>query len=193
MIAVRTIRQEAVALLKAANIPGVLDRVYPSRARKIWPDEGDLLLVYTQESDADDQNTAPVIYKVLTTLVVQAMVQGTDEEDPSDEEEEAIEARLDELTEAVVRAMQPVVFNIMGPLNGSCDWVTWKGTRPVISGDGDVLRNSRAITFSVTWSQSLPDDPCPDDFNTSGTTLGGPAAANAPAIDATFTTQQRIA
>lgn len=193
MIAIRTIRQEATALLKAANIAGVGTNVFPSRARKLWPSEGDLLLVYTQESDADDEGTAPVIYKVVTDLVVQAMVQGADEEDPSDEEEEALEARLDEICEAVVRAMQPVVLNIMGPLNGCCDWVQWKGIRPVISGDGDVLRNARAITFRVTWSQSLPDDPCPADFLRSGTTLGGPTAANAPAIDTTFTTEQRTA
>lgn len=189
---VRSIREAVVALLKGAAIPGVLDNIFPSRSRKIWPDEGDLLLVFTQDTDADEQDTAPVIYACATTLAIRVMVQAEEEEDTSDAEEEAIEARADDLSEHVLRIMQPVVSS-NGPLGGLCDWIKWKGFRPMISPDGEILRNSQLLTFSVIWDMALPDTPCPDDFNISGTTLGGPTAANAPAIDATFITQQRTA
>lgn len=188
MIQINTIRSEVVALLKAANIPGVEDKVYPSRSRKIWPSEGDLLLVFTQETDADDQDRAPVIYQNSTTLAVRVIVQGADEEDTTDEEEEEIEARLNILTDAVVRAMHPI-HGAEGPLNGACDWLKWRGLRPVVSAEGEVLRNSQLVTFVAEWQATLPDDQATDDFLSMGTDLGAPESAKADDLEANFITE----
>ena len=190
MIQINTIRSGVVALLKAANIPGVGNKVYPSRSRKIWDIEGDLLLVFTQETDSDDQGRSPVIYQNSTTLAIRVIVQGADEETSTDEEEEEIEVRLNVLTDAVVRAMHPV-YGSEGPLNGACDWLEWRGIRPVIGADGEVLRNSQLVTFVAKWQSTLPDDMATDDFLRMGSDLGAPASAKAESLDATFITEMQ--
>lgn len=191
MIRVRDIRRAVVQVLKDAAIPGVGDRVYPSRSRKIFPEEEDLLLVYTQETDADDRDTAPVIYQVETSIVVRAVIQEREDEDlENDAQEEELEARLDELADLVVRAMQPV-HGVEGPLGGMVEWLRWKGTRPFLSADGEVPRNSRQILFSATWSAELPDQLPADDFLRAGTQLEPPASANAGDLSASFVTTTR--
>lgn len=191
----RDMRRAAVQLLKDANIPGIGSNVFPSRSRKIWPEETGILLVFTQEDDADDRDTAPVIYQVQTSLVIRAVLQ--DEELPedadertNDEQEEELEARLDELAERVVRAMQPV-HGVEGPLGGLVEWLRWKGTRPTLSADGEVLRNSRQILFSATWSAELPDELPEDEFLRIGTELKPPASADAGDLSAEFVTPTR--
>lgn len=191
MIRCRDLRAATVAALKAAAIPGISERVYPSRGRKIFPSEGDLLLVYTQELDADDKDTAPVIYDVDGSLVVRAVVQEFEDEDlEDDDQEEALEARLDEITQRVVEVLQPV-HGIDGPFDGLVEWIRWRGTRPTISADGEVLRNSRQILFSATWREELPATQPPDELLRLGTTITPPDAANAPALDVSFSLNTR--
>lgn len=191
MLQIRDIRKQAVSDLKAAAIVGILDNVFPSRSRKIWPAEGDTLLVYTQNSDADDQDTAPVIYQVDTTLVVRIVVQETDDADlDNDAQEEALESRLDEITEAVVRALQPV-HGIAGPLAGLADWVHWKGLRPYMTAEGDVPRNSRQVLFSVIWSAELPDTLPTAEFLRAGTELSPPDVSHAEGLASEFITEMR--
>lgn len=191
MIRRREIRQAVVALLKAAALPGVGDNVFPSRSRKVWPEEGDVLLVYTQEDDADDRDTAPVIYQVETSVVVRIVVQeDEDKELENDAQEEALESRLDDLADAVVRALQPV-HGSEGPLGGLVGWFRWKGSRPFLSADGEAPRNSRQILFSATWSAELPDTLPEDDFLRVGSRLEPPASAHAGDLSASFVTPTR--
>lgn len=185
----RLIRRQVVADLKAAAIPGVGDRVFPSRSRKIFPEEGDLLLVYTQDLDADDKDTAPVIYSVDATLVVRVVVQD-DEEAEDGDDEEALESRLDELVETVVRVLQPV-HEVDGPLGGLVEWLRWKGTRPFLSADGEIPRNTRQILFSAQWSAELPDTIPADDLLRIGTQLEPPAPAQAGDLSVSFTLDMR--
>lgn len=191
MILISSVRKKIAQNLKAAAIPGVGDNVFPSRSRKVWPAEGDVLLVYTQETSTDDEDTAPTIYKATTTVVVQIVAQETDDEDDeNDAQEEALETRVDTITEAVVRVLQ-AAHGITGPLDGLVDWLRWKGLRPMLSSEGEILRNSRQILFSAEWSIDLPDTQPVDDFLRTGTELGAPTGAKVPALDATFTTDMR--
>lgn len=183
MIQLKQMRDRTTAALIAAAIPGVGDRVFPSRARRGWPEEEDFLCVYTQGTDFDDKETAPVIYEAQTDLVIRVVVQKA----PSDQD---LEDRMDQITEAVVLAMQPV-HGIAGPLDGLLEWLLLRAVRPTLSPEGEVLKFSQQVLFSAQWKRALPDETPPDDFLRAVTTLGAPAAAQAPDLDATFTTNTR--
>lgn len=183
MIQLKNIRTQVVADLVAANITGVLAKVYPSRARPVWKEEGDLLLVYTTNTDAEDQDTAPVEYMCTTDLVVQVVVQGqTADQD--------LEDRLDQITAEVVDTLQPL-HGIAGPLAGYAEWVTFRGIRPTLSADGEILKGSQHIIFAVKWRVALPNGTSPDDFLRVGTELGAPTATKASDLDTDFTTDTR--
>jgi len=183
MIQIKAIRDQATADLIAANITGVTSKVYPSRSRPVWPEEQDHLLVYTTNTDADDQDTAPVSYLCITDLVVQVVAQGGTSD-------AALEDRLDQITAEVVDALQPL-HGIAGPLSGAAEWVTFRGIRPTLSADGEILKGSQNIIFSVKWRVELPNGTPPDDFLRAGTTLGAPTAAKAPDLDTDFQTNVR--
>lgn len=183
MIQLKQMRDRTTAALIAAAIPGVGPSVFPSRARSGWPEEGDFLCVYTQASDMDDQDTAPVIYSVKTDLVIRVVVQKA-------QRDQDLEDRMDQITEAVVLTMLPV-HGITGPLDGLLDDLRLRAVRPTLSPDGEVLKFSQQVLFSAEWRRAIPDDTPPDDFLRAGTVLGAPAAAQAPDLDATFTTNMR--
>lgn len=190
------LRQAIVATLKAAAIPALSDRVYPSRSRKVWTDEGDLALVFTQETSSDDEDTAPVVYRNDTSVVVQIIAQETEsqETNPSDlednEQEEALEARLDDVAEAVVVALQPV-HGVEGPFGGLVEWFRFRGTRPTLTAEGELLRNSRQVLFSAQWRAALPDTVPESEFLTMGTNLTPPTSAHAEDLGADTTTEMR--
>lgn len=190
------LRAAIVAALKAATIPSVGDRVYPSRSRKVWTDEGDVLLVFTQETNSDDEDTAPTIYRNESSVVVQVVAQETEdqEDDPSDlsdnDQEEALEARLDGIAEDVVVALQPV-HDIAGPFGGLVEWLRFRGSRPTLTADGEILRGSRQVLFSAQWRAALPDDTPTAEFLTMGTNLTPPAPAHAEDLGANIQTEMR--
>lgn len=183
MIQLKQMRDRTTAALIAANIPGVGLRVYPSRARSGWPEEEDFLCVYTQATDLDDQDTAPVIYSAKTDLVIRVVVQNA----PKDQD---LEDRMDQITEAVVLAMLPV-HGIAGPLDGLLEELLLRSVRPTLSPDGEVLKFSQQVLFSAQWKRAIPDEGPEDDFLRMGTDLGPPAAAQATDLDAPFTTNMR--
>lgn len=183
MIQLKQMRDRTTAALIAAAIPGVGDRVFPSRARSGWPEEEDFLCVYTQGTDFDDKDTAPTIYEGQTDLVIRVVVQRA----PRDQD---LEDRMDQITEAVVRAMLPV-HGIEGPLDGLLDWLLLRAVRPTLSPEGEVLKFSQQVIFSAQWKRAIPDETPADDFLRSWTTLGAPESAQADDLDATFTTNMR--
>lgn len=190
------LRQAVVAALKAAAIPTVADRVYPSRSRKVWTDEGDLALVFTQETSSDDEDTAPTIYRNDTSVVVQLIAQETAERETSpgdledDEQEEALEARLDDLAEAVVVALQPV-HGVEGPFGGLVEWFRFRGTRPTLTAEGELLRNSRQVLFSAQWRAALPDTVPESEFLRMGSDLAPPTSAHAEDLGSETVTNMR--
>lgn len=181
---IKQIRDKIAQALVAASIPGVLAKVFPSRVRKAWPDEGDFICVYTQNSDFDDQDTAPTIYQVDTDVVVQVIVQqalaGQDLED-----------RMDEITDDVVRALLQV-HGISGPFDGALEWFFLRGIRPTLSAEGEVLKFSQSVVFSGRWKVILPDEVPDADFLRMGSTLGGPDSAPAEDLETNFITDMRI-
>lgn len=183
MLQLKRIRDQVTASLIAANIPGVGDKVYPSRARKVWPEEEDFLLVYTQNSDFDDEDTAPIIYKVDTDVVVQVIVQQA----PAEMD---LEDRMDQITELVVRDLLKV-HGIEGPFQGTLEWIKLKGIRPTLSAEGEVLKFSQNVVFSGQWKAIIPDTVPGDDFARMGSTIGPPVGANAADLDVTFISEVR--
>lgn len=183
MLRLKQIRDQITASLIAANIPGVGPNVFPSRARKIWPEEENLLLVYTQNSDFDDEDTAPIIYKVDTDVVVQVIVQQA----PSGQD---LEDQMDQITEFVVRDLLKV-HGIDGPFGGTLEWIKLKNIRPTLSAEGEVLKYSQDVTFSGQWKAIIPDTVPGDDFSRMGTTMGPPVGANAADLDVTFISDVR--
>lgn len=183
MLQLKEIRDKIVTALVAAAIPGVDDKVYPTRARRAWPEEGDFICVYTQNSDFDDQDTSPTIYQVDTDVVVQVIVQQA----PSGQD---LEDRMDEITDKAVRALLQV-HDISGPFDGTLEWFFLRGIRPTLSAEGEVLKFSQSIIFSGRWRAILPDDVPDAEFLRMGSTLGGPGDASAEDLDTTFISDMR--
>lgn len=183
MIHLKDIRKAVADTLIAANIPTVLDKVFASRARMIWPEEGDFLCVYTQVSNFEDNDTSPVIYTVDTDIVVQVIAQDATTE-------QAIEDRLDTITDAVVRTLLKE-HGISGPFSGKLEWIYLKSIRPTLSAEGEVLKCSQSIEFEGRWRITLPSAGPTDDFLSTHTTLGSPTDTHAPALDSIFITNMR--
>lgn len=184
MLQLKQIRDKITQTLVAASIPGVLSKVFPSRARRAWPEEGDFICVYTQNSDFDDQDTAPTIYQVDTDVVVQVIVQQA----PTGQD---LEDRMDEITDAVVRALLQV-HDISGPFDGTLEWFFLRGIRPTMSAEGEALKFSQSVIFSGRWKSILPDEVPDADFLRMGSTLGGPESASAEGLDINFISDMRI-
>jgi hypothetical protein len=179
----KQIRDKVTQALVAAAIPGVDDKVYSTRARRAWPDEGDFICVYTQNSDFDDQDTNPTIYQVETDVVVQVVVQQA----PTGQD---LEDRMDEITDKAVRALLQV-HDISGPFDGTLEWFFLRGIRPTLSAEGEVLKFSQSVIFSGRWKAILPDAVPDADFLRMGSTLGGPDNASVDDLDTIFISDMR--
>ena len=180
MIQIKEIREKVTQRLKDSAIPGILDKVYPSRARKIWNTEDSLILVYTENSTFEDNDTAPVIYNVETDILVEIICQGGEE----------LDDRMDELTQQVIDSLI-YVHGVEGPFDGSLEWIYLKEVSSEFSAEGEILKASQSIRFSGMWRVALPDETPPDDFLTMGTDLGPPTDSQAEDLDSDFTTNMR--
>jgi hypothetical protein len=66
-----------------------------------------------------------------------------------------------------------------GPFGGLVEWFRFRGTRPTLTAEGELLRNSRQVLFSAQWRAALPDTVPESEFLRMGSDLAPPASAHA--------------
>ena len=149
IMTLRNIRMAVCEKLKEANLPFIGEDVYCNRAEKAWPQEKAFLSVYVQQSSFDTQDIQPEIYKVETDVVVDVVVQGSQE---LDGETFAIDDLFDIISSNVVDLLtsypRPKWF-VEDQLAAS-DF-TLRSFSDEINGEGETDKGTRKITFSAVW------------------------------------------
>lgn len=149
IMTLRNIRMAVCAKLKEANLPFIGEDVYCNRAEKAWPQEKAFLSVYVQQSSFDTQDIQPEIYKVETDVVVDVVVQGSQE---LDGELFEIDDLFDMISSNVVDLLtsypRPKWF-VENQLAAS-DF-TLRSFSDEINGEGKTDKGTRKITFSAVW------------------------------------------
>jgi len=149
IMTLRNIRMAVCAKLKEANLPFIGEDVYCNRAEKAWPQEKAFLSVYVQQSSFDTQDIQPEIYKVETDVVVDVVVQGSQE---LDGELFEIDDLFDMISSNVVDLLtsypRPKWF-VENQLAAS-DF-TLRSFSDEINGEGETDKGTRKITFSAVW------------------------------------------
>lgn len=149
IMTLRNIRMAVCEKLKEANLPFIGEDVYCNRAEKAWPQEKAFLSVYVQQSSFDTQDIQPEIYKVETDVVVDVVVQGSQE---LDGETFAIDDLFDIISSNVVDLLtsypRPKWF--VEDQLASSDF-TLRSFSDEINGEGETDKGTRKITFSAVW------------------------------------------
>ena len=149
IMTLRNIRMAVCAKLKEANLPFIGEDVYCNRAEKAWPQEKAFLSVYVQQSSFDTQDIQPEIYKVETDVVIDVVVQGSQE---LDGELFEIDDLFDMISSNVVDLLtsypRPKWF-VENQLAAS-DF-TLRSFSDEINGEGETDKGTRKITFSAVW------------------------------------------
>ena len=149
IMTLRNIRMAVCEKLKEANLPFIGEDVFCNRAEKAWPQEKAFLSVYVQQSSFDTQDIQPEIYKVETDVVVDVVVQGSQE---LDGELFEIDDLFDMISSNVVDLLtsypRPKWF-VENQLAAS-DF-TLRSFSDEINGEGETDKGTRKITFSAVW------------------------------------------
>jgi len=135
--------------LKEANLPFIGEDVFCNRAEKAWPQEKAFLSVYVQQSSFDTQDIQPEIYKVETDVVVDVVVQGSQELDGETFE---IDDLFDMISSNVVDLLTSYPrpkFLVENQVFAS-DF-TLRSFSDEINGEGETDKGTRKITFSAVW------------------------------------------
>ena len=149
IMTLRNIRMAVCEKLKEANLPFIGEDVFCNRAEKAWPQEKAFLSVYVQQSSFDTQDIQPEIYKVETDVVIDVVVQGSQE---LDGELFEIDDLFDIISSNVVDLLtsypRPKWF-VENQLAAS-DF-TLRSFSDEINGEGETDKGTRKITFSAVW------------------------------------------
>ena len=149
IMTLRNIRMAVCEKLKEANLPFIGEDVFCNRAEKAWPQEKAFLSVYVQQSSFDTQDIQPEIYKVETDVVIDVVVQGSQE---LDGELFEIDDLFDMISSNVVDLLtsypRPKWF-VENQLAAS-DF-TLSSFSDEINGEGETDKGTRKITFSAVW------------------------------------------
>lgn len=149
IMTLRNIRMAVCEKLKEANLPFIGEDVYCNRAEKAWPQEKAFLSVYVQQSSFDTQDIQPEIYKVETDVVVDVVVQGSQELDGElfeiDDLFDMISSNVVDLLTSFPRPKFLVENQVF-----SSDF-TLRSFSDEINGEGETDKGTRKITFSAVW------------------------------------------
>ena len=149
IMTLRNIRMAVCAKLKEANLPFIGEDVYCNRAEKAWPQEKAFLSVYVQQSSFDTQDIQPEIYKVETDVVVDVVVQGSQELDGEvfeiDDLFDMISSNVVDLLTSYPRPKFLVESQVL-----ASDF-TLRSFSDEINGEGETDKGTRKITFSAVW------------------------------------------
>lgn len=149
IMTLRNIRMAVCEKLKEANLPFIGEDVYCNRAEKAWPQEKAFLSVYVQQSSFDTQDIQPEIYKVETDVVVDVVVQGSQE---LEGEVFEIDDLFDMISSNVVDLLTSYPrpkFLVENQVFAS-DF-TLRSFSDEINGEGETDKGTRKITFSAVW------------------------------------------
>ena len=149
IMTLRNIRMAVCEKLKEANLPFIGEDVFCNRAEKAWPQEKAFLSVYVQQSSFDTQDIQPEIYKVETDVVVDVVVQGSQELDGETFE---IDDLFDMISSNVVDLLTSYPrpkFLVENQVFAS-DF-TLRSFSDEINGEGETDKGTRKITFSAVW------------------------------------------
>ena len=149
IMTLRNIRMAVCAKLKEANLPFIGEDVYCNHAEKAWPQEKAFLSVYVQQSSFDTQDIQPEIYKVETDVVVDVVVQGSQE---LDDELFGIDDLFDMISSNVVDLLTSYPRSKWFVENqlAASDF-TLRSFSDEINGEGETDKGTRKITFSAVW------------------------------------------
>ena len=149
IMTLRNIRMAVCAKLKEANLPFIGEDVFCNRAEKAWPQEKAFLSVYVQQSSFDTQDIQPEIYKVETDVVVDVVVQGSQELDGElfeiDDLFDMISSNVVDLLTSYPRPKFLVENQVF-----ASDF-TLRSFSDEINGEGETDKGTRKITFSAVW------------------------------------------
>lgn len=149
IMTLRNIRMAVCAKLKEADLPFIGEDVYCNRAEKAWPQEKALLSVYVQQSSFDTQDIQPEIYKVETDVVVDVVVQGSQELDGElfeiDDLFDVISSNVVDLLTSYPRPKFLVENQV-----AASDF-TLRSFSDEINGEGETDKGTRKITFNAVW------------------------------------------
>lgn len=149
IMTLRNIRMAVCEKLKEANLPFIGEDVYCNRAEKAWPQEKAFLSVYVQQSSFDTQDIQPEIYKVETDVVVDVVVQGSQELDGElfeiDDLFDMISSNVVDLLTSYPRPKFLVENQVF-----ASDF-TLRSFSDEINGEGETDKGTRKITFSAVW------------------------------------------
>ena len=149
IMTLRNIRMAVCEKLKEANLPFIGEDVYCNRAEKAWPQEKAFLSVYVQQSSFDTQDIQPEIYKVETDVVIDVVVQGSQELDGElfeiDDLFDMISSNVVDLLTSYPRPKFLVENQVF-----ASDF-TLRSFSDEINGEGEIDKGTRKITFSAVW------------------------------------------
>jgi hypothetical protein len=149
IMTLRNIRMAVCEKLKEANLPFIGEDVFCNRAEKAWPQEKAFLSVYVQQSSFDTQDIQPEIYKVETDVVIDVVVQGSQELDGElfeiDDLFDMISSNVVDLLTSYPRPKFLVENQVF-----ASDF-TLRSFSDEINGEGETDKGTRKITFSAVW------------------------------------------
>ena len=149
IMTLRNIRMAVCKKLKEANLPFIGEDVYCNRAEKAWPQEKAFLSVYVQQSSFDTQDIQPEIYKVETDVVVDVVVQGSQElEGEVFEIDDLFDIISSNVVDLLISYPRPK-FLVENQVFAS-DF-TLRSFSDEINGEGETNKGTRKITFSAVW------------------------------------------
>lgn len=149
IMTLRNIRMAVCEKLREANLPFIGEDVFCNRAEKAWPQEKAFLSVYVQQSSFDTQDIQPEIYKVETDVVIDVVVQGSQELDGElfeiDDLFDMISSNVVDLLTSYPRPKFLVENQVF-----ASDF-TLRSFSDEINGEGETDKGTRKITFSAVW------------------------------------------
>lgn len=147
----KSLRKKVVEILKAANIPGVEQSIFPNRSIPTGIDTLPVILVYSKNAPVDVRDESPKSYVINQDIVIECITQHDDDEKLSDE--------LDDLSDAVIKVIEDNFY-----LEENCEDVTLTGIISDTEGEGQSPVGSAKVTFSMAINYYPRQDLILDDL-----------------------------
>lgn len=175
---IKELRSNIVQALKAADIDGIGQNVFSARQEKAWPEESGFICVYTPNTNFDDKRTSPRFYFASGDVYVDIYGRGSTIENNDSPEVYDVNDFLDDVSKAVVEALQPLERRV-GPYSGLVKRIVVKSFSNNLSSNGETERGSQRIVFSVEYAVTIMTTGAADLFCSAKTTLSmGSGAKN---------------
>lgn len=132
------IRQKIVELI--AGKTQAEDRVFSNRARRIWPEECPLIVVYSKTETVQEFEKSPRSLKRELQIAIECIAKA----------DENIDDTLDEIAQEVETAL-----GSDESLGNLCADIILEQTEMNLSGDGETVFGAAILTYQVTYITEL--------------------------------------